>query len=84
MVSKFIPLKQRVIRAGIHIPVGVAIFEFCYQGYPVAGIITTFLFWRYEANEDRWLEDHAFYDIFGALIGLIGWGGIRILLGVFR
>lgn len=79
-MSKFIPLKERIIRAGIHLIVGVIVFEFLYQGFPLAAIIGSLGFFWYERNEEKWLADRAFYDIIGALIGFLGWGSIRILL----
>ena len=64
-----IPLKQRVVRAAIHVPVGVltVMAGVIHWVFP---IVLTWGFLAYEKNEDRNIKDAAFYDIFGWLIGV--------------
>lgn len=68
---EFISWEKRVFRAILHVPVGVVI-AFSPLLHWTLPLVLTFLFWRYEANEDKWIGDQAFYDLFGAIIGLVG------------
>jgi hypothetical protein len=61
--------KEKVIRALIHIPVGI-FNVFCgYVGWPYA-LIFCLGFLCYEVIEDWREKDRGFYDVFGYLIGL--------------
>ena len=76
-VGKLISLKNRVIRAGIHVPVGVGcIFAGAINPFFGWAILITFL--AYEVTEDMDIRDGAWYDIVGFLIGL----GVGITLWV--
>lgn len=51
------------IRVLIHIPIGLV------MGIPVLGWGLILLFIYYEHNEDQWVKDVAFKDVFGAMVG---------------
>jgi hypothetical protein len=53
------------VRATIHIPVGIL----C--SIPVWGWALSYLFYKYQRNEDVHTEDEAWKDIFGALVGYV-------------
>ncbi len=56
-------------RFWIHIPVGL-MAVILYGLSPIAGAGFTFIFWRYEKNEDRYLRDMAWKDYQGFLGGM--------------
>lgn len=58
----------------IHIPIGL-IIAFLSKIDTILPLCFTILFLIYEVNEDKHLNDNAYKDISGALIGL-GIGGI--------
>lgn len=51
-------------RALLHIPIGLL------MGIPILGIPLLVLFCKYEENEDRWVQDEAWKDYFGAMVGV--------------
>ena len=53
------------IRVLLHIPVGIV------MSIPVIGwgLIALFIF--YEKNEDRWVRDEAWKDVFGSMVGFV-------------
>jgi len=53
------------IRAFIHIPIGIV----C--SIPVYGWALSYLFYKYERNEDKHTIDMAWKDIYGALVGYV-------------
>jgi len=76
--------KEKLFRAGIHIPVGL-FNVFCLRTGIVYGVLLFAGFFVYELSEDFHLKDKAFLDIFGWLIGFgVGVVGLFILdlLGV--
>ena len=76
MRMPFIPFKQRLWRAVMHLPVGWTAFIGFYFS-PHLGWAVLALFIIYERNEDRWIHDQAHYDILGALLGMLS--GILLL-----
>ena len=50
-------------RVLLHIPVGLLI------GIPILGYPLLKLFIAYEENEDKWVQDEAWKDYFGAMVG---------------
>lgn len=63
-----ISYKEKLFRAGIHIPVGL-FNVFCLYVGIVYGVLFFMGFFAYELNEDWHLKDGAWLDIFGWLIG---------------
>jgi hypothetical protein len=53
------------IRVVIHIPVGIVL------SIPVYGWALTYLFWKYQKNEDGYYHDGAWKDVFGAMVGYV-------------
>ena len=62
------------IRVIIHIPIGIV----C--SIPVWGWALTYLFWKYQKNEDGYYHDGAWKDLFGALVGYVLGMIIQIIL----
>lgn len=60
--------KEKLFRAGIHVPVGL-FNVFCLYTGIVYGIIFFAGFFVYELNEDWHLKDNAWLDIYGWLVG---------------
>lgn len=56
-------------RLWLHIPVGL-VAVVLYWLSPIAGAGFTFIFWRYEKNEDRYIKDQAWKDYAGFLWGM--------------
>ncbi len=71
-------------RFWIHLPVGL-MAVILYWLSPIAGAGFTFIFWRYEKNEDRYLRDMAWKDyqgfLFGMAIGGLIWTAWRYFNG---
>ena len=63
-----IPPKEKLFRAGIHIPVGLFNVFLLYVGI-VYGVLFFAGFFTYELNEDWHLKDNAWLDIYGWIIG---------------
>jgi len=63
------PSQEDLARVLIHIPVGLLI-GFSYFAHWAFPIVLGYLFWQYEENEDRHLNDGAWKDIKGAIWGL--------------
>ncbi len=63
-----IPYKEKLFRAGIHIPVGL-FNVFCLYAGIIYGILFFAGFFTYELNEDWHLKDNAWLDIYGWIIG---------------
>ncbi len=63
-----IPWKEKLFRAGIHIPVGL-FNAFCVYVGILYGVLFFLGFFIYEINEDGHLKDQAFLDIYGWIIG---------------
>ena len=61
-------------RAVLHIPVGIV------MSIPILGWGLIALFIYYEKNEDKWVQDVAFKDVYGALVGYVL--GMITLIGV--
>jgi len=57
-------------RVVLHIPIGFLI-GFLLAAYPLAGIGLLILFLVYEWTEDWRVFDHAWKDLFGALVGCV-------------
>lgn len=63
-------MKDRIIRALIHIPVGF-ICAFIGEKHPIVAVIFAITFIvGYEFNEDKYRKDQAWKDILGFLIGI--------------
>lgn len=92
-----LPVGQRVIRLLMHIPIGLITIAAFILGFvlglpPIAaailgvglGFACLIAFIIYEINEDKHIEDRAFHDILGFLVGL--GAGVVVLfgLGVFE
>jgi len=63
--------KEKVIRALIHVPVGIC-NAFLLYAEPVFGILFFTGFFIYEIEESYHLKDGAFLDIYGWLCGFAG------------
>lgn len=66
--KKMPPLKERLWRIGIHIPAGMVGMMLTLI-HPACNPTFTFMFWRYQYNEDQHLKDGAWMDIAGYLWG---------------
>lgn len=67
------------IRATLHFPFGVMIVA-SVLAHPVLPIVLTWLFIRYEENEDIHTKDQAWKDYYGAIAGAVV--GILALIGL--
>ena len=63
-----IPMRQRIFRAAIHIPVGLLNIAATLVHWSAA-LVFCLSFLAYELNEDRHIKDQAWYDLTGYLIG---------------
>ena len=66
--TSHISWKEKLFRAGIHIPVGL-FNVFCLYVGIVYGILFFTGFFAYEINEDWHLKDNAWLDIYGWILG---------------
>lgn len=69
-------------RIWLHIPVGLMAAMLFWLS-PFAGASFTFIFWRYEKNEDRYLRDQAWKDYAGFLYGMALGGIIWAIVSKF-
>jgi 4-amino-4-deoxy-L-arabinose transferase-like glycosyltransferase len=74
-----ISVRQRVIRAAIHAPVGF-LTGFCEAVLPNLGLILCLGFLTYEVVEDWRIRDRGFHDIYGFLIGVGIFGILAFLI----
>ena len=61
----------RVYRAVMHVPTGLATAYLVMFVSPVLGAILAYGFFRYEKNEDRYLHDQAWKDLYGYEVGVL-------------
>lgn len=66
--TSHISWKEKLFRAGIHIPVGL-FNAFCLYVGIVYGVLFFAGFFTYELNEDWHLKDNAWLDIYGWIVG---------------
>lgn len=67
------------IRVLLHVPIGIVIgFLLVYK--PMAGIGLLLLFLVYEWTEDWRVQDHAWKDLFGGLVGCVFGIALAVIL----
>ena len=76
MSAKILSPRRRIFRGALHVPVGALNVAAIFLHWAV-GLIFCLGFLFYEANEDRHIEDQAWYDVAGYL-----WG-IGLVVGVW-
>lgn len=64
------------IRVVIHIPIGILL------SVPVFGWPLTYLFWKYQKNEDGYFHDGAWKDVFGAMVGFVIGEVVQVILAI--
>ena len=62
------------IRVVLHIPVGIV------MSIPILGWGLVWLFLVYEINEDFWVRDAAWKDLFGAMVGFVIGLSVQLLM----
>ena len=74
------PSQEDLGRVLLHIPVGL-VMGFSYFAHWVFPIVLVYLFWQYEKNEDRHINDGAWKDIKGAI-----WGAaiVSVVVAILR
>jgi hypothetical protein len=62
------------IRVVIHIPIGFV------MSLPLWGWGLTYLFWKYQKNEDGYYHDGAWKDVFGAMAGFVAGIAVQLII----